>query len=255
MAAGIGEREPYLRSRFSRFAAFVMASLLPGAYSAAQTLPAPFEAEYAGRKFPLTAETTIRLARAGDYYRYTMRGAVYMAFYKLTETYDCSVAQVRDGEIYPLEYVHRDRRGDLRTHFDWRERTARTTRGDGSVVEITDLPRVAWDVMSFHLRLRADAQAAQGNGRDYAVVEKGVLTRHRAKYAGTETIEIDGDAVKAAGVVAESPKRVHEFWFAPNYAWLPVRIAVGEVTLELASSPKAAARPVEPAGAAAPRCE
>lgn len=243
----------------SRFVIFVLALLPPASGALAQAWPAPFEAEYTGSKFPFGARATIRLARLGDYYRYSMRGSVHMAFFRVTETYDCSVLQVRDGELYPSEYVHRDSRDsrrDLHTRFDWSSRTARTTRGDGAVVEVDGLPHVAWDAMSIQMRLRADAPAGEGGGeRDYAVVEKGVLTRHRAKRAGAETIEVAGIPMNAAKMVVESRKRVNQFWFAPDYAWLPVRLLVSGVTLELTSSPEQAARPAGPAAETPPSCE
>lgn len=222
-------------------------------------MPAPFEAQYTGSKFPLSAKVTAGLSRRGDYYRYTMRSAVYMAFYKVTETYDCSVLHVRDGALYPLEYVHRDRRTsrrNLHTRFDWSSRTARTTRGDGAVLEVDELPRPAWDVMSIHMRLRADAAAAApGAERHYAILEKGVLTRQRAKHEGVETTEVDGVTLRAAKMALESPKRASAFWFAPDHAWLPVRITVGGITIELTSPPEQAARRVEPPAETAPRCE
>lgn len=240
-------------------AAAVLALILTAAPAAAAEVPAPFEAKYTGRRFPLRAEATLRLEHLGDYLRYTMRATVAMGFYVLTETYDCSVMQVQDGALHPLEYRHRDRRDRdraVRIEFDREHRRARVLRGDGSVAELEQLPSPAFDVMSIQVRLRADAPAlGPEETREYAVIERGGLRAHRVRQAGTEFVPGNGVPLQALKVVAESTRRTSTFWFAPAYDWLPVRMEVGGVTLTLASPPEEAARPIGPATDALPGCE
>lgn len=239
-------------------AVVVLSLCIYGASAAAFTLPAPFEAEYEGSKFPLTAKAKISLSRAGDYYRYTLRGSVHAAMYKWTEVYDCSVVQLRGKELYPLEYAHRDKRTprrDLQARFDWQRRSVQIASGNGAEQQLDDLPHIAWDLMSIQVQLRADvAGAAPGASFDYAVVEKDKVTHHRATIEGIETVETNKDGLQAVKVRAQGPKGVNFFWFAKDYAWLPIRIDLGGVTLQLVSPPEQAARPASDPPSAAPHC-
>jgi Protein of unknown function (DUF3108) len=225
----------------------------------AQTLPAPFSAEYAGSKFPLSARVTIALSRAGDYYRYTLRGTVRAAFFKWTDVYDCSLLRVDGDTFYPLEYVHHDShdsRRDMHTHFDWKERVVRTTRGDGSAAKVSPLPRVAWDPMSIQVRLRADvAGAERGTERSYDIIEKGKIKHRRVRFDGVGEIQSDRDSLQVAKVETVGDKYDNAFWFAKNYAWLPVRVSMSGVTLNLVSPPEHAARTAAPAAGAPPVCQ
>lgn len=240
-----------------RPAVALLALVAAGAVPAAPELPAPFEARYEGRRFPLSARATITFARHGEFYRYTLRGAVYLGFFKGTEIYDCSVMELQGGTLRPLEYLHRDSRKperNLRTRFDWSRGVARTESGDGGVREVA-LAHPAWDVMSVQVRLRRDvAGAAVGEAFEYAVVYRGELRRQRAQVEGRETIETEAGRVEATRVRSEDPKRTNFFWFAGDHAWLPVRLTVSDVTLELASPPGEAARPADPAPAEPPAC-
>lgn len=226
--------------------------------AAAFTLPAPFEAEYRGSKFPFSAQAKMSLSRAGDYYQYALRGSVHTAMYKWTELYDCSVLQLRGNELYPLEYVHRDKRSprrDIAARFDWQHQSVRVIAGDGAQQELADLPAVAWDLMSIQVRLRTDVPgAAPGTAFDYAVVERDKLTQHRAIVEGIEPVATDDYRVQAVKVRVQGPKGATFFWFAKDFAWLPIRIDVGGVALELVSPPEQAARPAAPPTPAAPRC-
>lgn len=239
-------------------AVVVLGLCIYGASAAAFTLPAPFEAEYEGSRFPLKAKAKISLSRAGDYYRYTLRGSVHAAMYKWTEVYDCSVVQLRAHEFYPLEYVHRDKRNprrNIQARFDWQRRSVRIATGDGGEQQLDDLPRVAWDLMSVQLQMRADVPgAAPGTNFDYAVVGKDKITHHRATVEAIEPVDGNKYALEAVKIRAQGPKGVNFFWFAKDYAWLPVRIDLGGVTLQLVSSPEQAARPPADPPSAAPHC-
>jgi len=239
--------------------AAALALILTAAPTAPAELPAPFEAKYAGRRFPLKAEATLRLERLGDYLRYTMRATVGVGFYVLTETYDCSVMQAQDGALHPLEYRHRDRRDSDRAvgiRFDREHRRARVVRGDGSVAEIEQLPSPVFDVMSIQVRLRADAPAlGSEETREYAVVERGGLRTYRVRQGGAESVPANGVALQALKLVAESARRASAFWFAPAYGWLPVRMEVGGVTLTLVSPPEEAARTTGAPTDEVPACE
>lgn len=247
-----------MKSKLNRLPVFALALLLPVAGAPAESLPAPFEADYEGAKFPLTAKAKITLSRVGDYYRYTLRGSIFAAFYKWTEVYDCSVLHVRGSELYPLEYVHRDtrkRRRNVHTRFDWANGTVRTTAADGSVQEIKGLKRVAWDVMSIQVRMRADMpDASPGDAFDYALVRRGRVTQHRARVQGVEALETGKQSLRTVKVSTEGAKRETTLWFAKDYAWLPVRISMDGVMLNLASPPGNAARNAAPPTGDMPRC-
>lgn len=227
--------------------------------AAAVERPAPFVAEYRSAKFPFSAKAEIRLLRAGEYFRYTMHSTVYLGFYRVTETYDCSIGRIRRDELYPLEYVHRDARKErrnLHVRFDQAAGVAHLTRGDGSTTQLRDLPQSVWDPLSIQLKLRTDAANAEVGARfDYAVAEKNGVKRYSASYDGIETILVGENSLEAARVTAESSKRPTIFWFAPKYGWLPVRMTIGQVTLELSSAPATAERPPSPPAAEPPRCD
>jgi Protein of unknown function (DUF3108) len=225
----------------------------------AQTLPSPFSAEYEGSKFPFSARVTIALSRTGDYYRYTLRGTVRAAFLKWTDVYDCSLLRVDGDTFHPLEYVHRDSRDsrrDVHMRFDWKEHVARTTRGDGTAAEVTPLPDIAWDPMSIQVRLRADVGGAdRGAERSYDVVEKGKIKHRRVRFGDVGKMPSGRDSFEVVKVEAVGSKRDNAFWFAKNYAWLPVRVSMGGVILELVSPPDKSARAAAPATDATPVCQ
>jgi hypothetical protein len=246
------------KSAATRRIAFALALLFWATASPAQGLPAPFEAIYEGSKFPLSAKVTIALARMGDYYRFSLRGSVYATFFKWTDVYDCSVLHLKGDGFYPVEYVHRDtraRRHNVRTRFDWPQRTAQVTRGDGTRREIHDLPEIAWDPMSVQVRLRADVAAARrGAELGYDIVGKDKIKHRRVRVSGVDQVPFDGNALQV--VKAESISDDHDdaFWFARDYAWLPVRVTMGGVTLDLVSPPGDAARTAAPSADGVPEC-
>jgi hypothetical protein len=270
---GPGRRRTGAAARRSRYHGgvralpYVLALALAGpaggatAPAADAPAPAPFAARYEGHRFPLGARATLALARHGEYYKYSLRGAVYLGFFKGGEIYDCSVMRLERGVLRPLEYVHRDSRRpgrNLHTRFHWDEGVARTETGAGEVREVALAPPV-WDVMSVQVRLRRDvATAAPGASFEYPVVYRGELRRQRARVEGRETLETEAGRIAATRVRSEDPKRTNFFWFAGDYAWLPVRLTVSGVTLELVSPPGEAARAASEgesdAGTAPPSC-
>jgi Protein of unknown function (DUF3108) len=243
-----------LLSKLSHDLLRVFALLLASIGTTAAALPAPFAAQYAGTKFPLNAKAQISLERFGDYYKYVLRGAVFLTFYKASEIYDCSVIEVRDGELYPLEYLHRDKRSSQHVRYDWPANTIRTTVGDGPVLRLEDVQPVVWDLMSIQVRLRADVPATRrGDQLEYAVVHKGEITRHRARNEGVEAVEAGEQVLQAVRVQAEDRKGGYTFWFAKDFGWLPIRFTLRGVTLELVSPPAQAGREPAPA-AGVPTC-
>src|SRR5690606_37262066 len=100
---GPGRRRTGAAARRSRYHGgvralpYVLALALAGpaggatAPAADAPAPAPFAARYEGHRFPLGARATLALARDGEYYKYSLRGAVYLGFFKGGEIYDCSV--------------------------------------------------------------------------------------------------------------------------------------------------------------------
>ena len=229
------------------------------AISAAAELPAPFEADYEGNKFPFSAKATIALQRIGDYYRYAMRGSVRAAFFKWSDVTDCSILRVQGERFFPVEYAHLDSRNpqrNLHARYDWERRALHIRRGDGAPEVVGDLPADAWDVMSVQLRLRADiAGAKPGTELAYDVIEKNHVKQQRLKIESFDDVQVGGRAMQIVSAEADDGKHRHEFWFAKNYAWLPVRIAISGVALDMVSSPEKAARAALPASNAVPSCE
>jgi len=227
--------------------------------STADELPAPFEAEYEGAKFPFSAKATIALQRIGDYYRYSMRGSVRAAFFKWTDFYDCSLLHIQGNEFFPVEYVHRYSREpgrNILTRFDWEHRKAHMMRGDGTAQDIGELPPIAWDLMSVQVRLRADVAAAnRGAKLSYDVVEKDQVKKRHLTVEGLDDAQLNERTMKVMKAETENGKHRHRFWFAKNYAWLPVRVSIDGVSLDLVSPPEGAARAVAPGGEAPPSCQ
>ena len=227
--------------------------------STADELPAPFEAEYEGVKFPFSAKATITLQRIGDYYRYSMRGSVRAAFFKWTDVYDCSLLHVRGNEFFPVEYVHRysrEPKRNISTRFDWEHRKMHMIRGDGTAQDIGELPPIAWDLMSVQVRLRADVAAAnRGTQLSYDVVEKDEVRKRRLTVKGLEEIQLNDRTLNVMKAEAEDGKHRHQFWFAKNYAWLPVRVSIDGVSLDLVSPPERAARAAASADDTPPSCQ
>lgn len=237
---------------FRLLLAFVLAQ---GVEAAAATPPAPFEAQYAGRKFPLSAEANISLQRQGDYYKYVLRGGVYVGFYEVSEIYDCSIIRVRDDRLYPLEYLHRDKRSSQHIRYDWSAGEIRTTVDGGPVRTVAGVQPTVWDLMSIQVRLLADfPQTQRGDQREYTVIHKGEMRRHRARNEGVETIEAGDQKLQTVRIRAEDRKGGYTFWFAKDYAWLPARFTLRGVTLELVSPPADAVRAATPE-AGVPVCE
>ena len=225
--------------------------------AAAQSLPAPFEADYKAAKFLFTAKAKVRLVRVGEYYKYTMRSVVHGPFER-GEVYDCSVLQVVNSRLLPLTYVHerKDRESsNVRTRFDWSRNTIITTLSDGREREVKNVKDPVWDVLSIQLALLRDASSAQDTGSaDYSVVNRGRLTSYRANREGVETIEVAGSSVKTVKVKVIGPKRTNWFWFAPDYSWLPARMHISEVVFDLASPPGRTRREANAAGDVPPEC-
>jgi len=227
----------------------------------ADGLPAPFEATYEGAKFPFSARATIGLQRMGDYYRYEMRATVHATVFKWTDIYDCSLMRIEEEQFYPIAYVHRDSRDadhNRQARFDRERHAVDLRRGSVGAQVIENVPKDAWDLLSVQMRLRADvANAAPGAELTYDVVEKDEIKARRLKVGGRDEAWLNGQTmgvVKAESIGREAKHR-HEFWFAADYAWLPVRVSVGGVTLDLVSPPKDAARVSAPSADSPPRCE
>lgn len=237
---------------------FALALFVWAVGSPAQTLPAPFEAQYAGSKFPLSAKVTMALARLGDYYRFTLRGSVYATFFKWTDVYDCSVLRVHGDRFDPIEYVHQDTREsrhNVRVRFDWSQHTVRVMRGDGTQHEIHDLPPIAWDPLSVQLRMRADVAAARAGAElGYDIVGKDSIKHRRVRVSGVDEVSFDESVLQIVKADTISGDHNNAFWFARDYAWLPVRVSIGGVTLDLVSSPGSAARAASAATAKIPGC-
>ena len=224
----------------------------------AQSLPVPFEADYEASKSVLSAKAKIKLSRMGEYYKYTMRSVVYFGFLKLGEAYECSVLHVIGNRLYPVKYVHQkegEKLPKVQTRFDWTRKTITTTLGDGRERKIENVQYPAWDIFSIHLGLLMEVSSAHRTGQsEYSVVHKGRLTSHRASFEGIETVTTSGDSLQTVKVKVRGPKRANWFWFAKDFAWLPVRIDISDVVLQLVSPPGQAHREVGPPASGVPTC-
>jgi hypothetical protein len=225
---------------------------------AAQSLPVPFEADYTATKFVYSAKAKIKLSRTGEYYKYAMRSAVHLGFFKQGEVYDCSILQVVGNRLYPVSYLHlkeSDKSDNVQTRFDWTGKTISTILGDGRERKIKGVQYPTWDVLSIQLGLIMDVSSADRAGRsDYAVVDRGRLTSYQASVEEIESIDTAGDSVRSVKVKVRGPKRTNWFWFAKDFAWMPVRFEINDVVLQLASPPGQARREAEPADSGIPAC-
>lgn len=224
----------------SRLAAMIAVALLTAATPVvALELPKPFSATYVGRPYMVgKLVVVITLERSGDRLKYTMRSKASAPFYR-NEFYECSVLALRGDRIYPLEYKHTDKNNaakNLTGRFDWNTNTATVTRADGKETRITGLVWPVWDPLSLQVGIMNDLLNGKfGTEKVYRVLDRNGVRDRRLRLAGDEEIET-ATAPKAIKIERTDGKP-ERLWFASDYDYMPVRIELKGVRVDLASDP------------------
>lgn len=233
------------------------ASLAVSAPVAAKEIPKPFSATYIGRPYAIgKLDTVITLERIGDRLKYTMRTKASALFYS-NEFYECSLMAVRGDRIYPLEYKHTDKNNpakNLTGRFDWNTNTATVTRADGKETRIAGLVWPVWDPLSLQVGIMTDLLNGKfGAEKSYRLLNRDGVGQRRLRMAGDERIETGTAALKAVKVERTNGKS-ERLWFAKEHGYLPVRIEIKNLNVELVSDPARAARDSPAPSASTPRC-
>ncbi len=221
----------------------------------------PFIAQYEGKKkiflFTATAKAQLELHRSGQYLKYDMRSTVTWSILK-RKFYDCSIIRLDGDKMLPLEYLHIDdsnREFNVRSRFDWDNGKAETTLGDASSPKIVDLTWPTWDPMSFQLALLTLAPArAPGSSESHHVLERGTLKQHSVHFNGAVAITSKLGNLNAYEVITKKTKGGAALWLAPDLSWVPARITIEDVTIDLIAAPTIK-NVAEDADGLAPQCE
>lgn len=225
--------------------------------AAAVEIPKPFSATYLGRPYAVgKLEVVITLERIGDHLRYTMRSKASAPFYR-NEFYECSVMVVRQERIYPLEYKHTDKNNaakNLTGRFDWNAHTATVTRADGDATRITGLVWPVWDPLSLQVGIMTDLLNGKfGTERVYRLLDRNGVSERRLRVTGAQDIATATAALQAT-TVERTDGKLERLWFAQAHGYLPVRIEIKNVSVELVSDPARAARESAAPSEPTPRC-
>lgn len=213
-------------------------------------IPEPFTARYAGEKriALIKARATLDLAleRHGDYLKYTSHSEVRWSFYR-REFYDCSILELHSDQqhgdqLRPLEYQHIDEGdsdNDVHTRFDWQQQRAITQRADETEPRINDIQWPAWDPMSFQVALMAIApEQAPGSTQDHSMVERGKRRDYRVTFAGSSADSESPGVYRVSSERLNSDKQVsNALWLAPDHHWVPQRIQIDDVAIDLQAAP------------------
>lgn len=242
----------------SRLASMLAASLLMAAAPVtALEIPKPFSATYLGRPYAVgKLEAVITLERVGHHLKYTMRSKASALFYR-NEFYECSVMAVRKERIYPLEYKHTDNENPAKNvtgRFDWNTNTATVARADGKETRITGLVWPVWDPLSLQVGIMTDLLNGKfGTEQVYRLLDRNGVGTRRLRVTGAEEIATVSAALEAT-TVERADGKPERLWFAKEHGYLPVRIEIKNVSIELVSDPARAARASAAPSESMPRC-
>lgn len=220
----------------------------------------PFSGQYEGKKtialIPATAKADIALQRSAQFVVYTMRSRVKWAVLE-RKFRDCSVMRIEGDKLLPLEYEHVDEsqpEHNVRTRFDWKENKAITVLGAATKPALAEIAWPTWDPMSFQVALIALAQQRRpGDSEAHRVIERGVAKAYEVRFSGAVPVAGARQNVQAHEIVARKATGQIQLYLLPQSQWRPFRIAIDDVTIDLAAGGRAEA----PAGLAegqVPQC-
>ncbi len=230
------EQEPDLGRRRRRIpiiismSAACLAVILCSPPARSAGLPADFSADYSGHGRALfflrkKANATIALSTQGEKIKYEQDTSI--GGYRW---YECTGVTRRDGEMFPVEFVHVDEsRGEKNIHsvFNQQRRTVHTAIGEGTLKEISRAftPPV-WDPLSVQLKLMTALAQGRKDNYSYTVVSKGKPKQYVFNVAGFEKVETQAGQYDAWKVKRVSRKNELTFWFAPSLDYIPVKMMV-----------------------------
>lgn len=237
---------------------FVIVAVLltASAQAVAIDIPRSFSATYVGRPYGIgKLEAVITLERSGDHLKYTMQSNVSAPLYR-NEFYECSVMALRGDRIYPLEYKHTDKNNpakNLTGRFDWNANTATVTRVDKEK-RITGLVWPVWDPLSLQVGIMTDLLNGKfGAEKTYRLLDRAGVKEKRLRNAGEERMDVDKMQLTATRIERQDGK-AERLWFAEERDYMPVRIELKNVDVQLATPPRQIPSPSAAPTQVAPRC-
>jgi hypothetical protein len=211
--------------------------------------PGPYSARYTGAMGLL--DTRVNLARTATGMRYEYRSS--LAGYTF---YECSVMALNDGQLAPVEFIHKEIGGDGKRDehivFDAAKRTVTVTRGDERRV-YPDLSFPIWDALSVQLKVAADV-AGGLKALSYQVADKGGIKMRNFRVGQPGRVSFKGQDYPGVRIERDETKSRFYILVAPKLNYVPVELGynakvVGWVTAGLAEY-KAGSAAIVPA-----RCE
>jgi len=229
---------------------------LPSLVSA-ETLPAPFTANYAGTKYLVfDIESNFKLEQFGEYLKYTFHTRGHFMFIS-NELYDCSVMRIANNELYPVEHKHTDKKDskyNASTRFDWNQGIAHVEIGDGRKLTVKDLKKPLWDPLSLQVHLMSDVMNGQlQNPKTYQLIEYGELSQWPIHIKKTTSLETEHSKLNTV-MVERTDGKSFKLWFARDFGFIPAQIELQDTRLLLTSKPDQTRRPVQPTSTEVPHC-
>ncbi|TQV87027.1 DUF3108 domain-containing protein [Aliikangiella coralliicola] len=216
--------------------------LLAVSASTATSFPLSFTSVYEGSEYAvLNGEARIEFVRSNNYIKYSLKAKGSLLFFSVHKTYDCSVLKIEGDSIVPLEYLHTDSKeskNNVKTIFDWNNKTITTTRGLDRVSVLNDVDSTLWDPLSAQVYLMKLASSQTvGFTHDYQVIEKGRVNPQQAHFEKMMKYETEFKELDTLKVVSKADVGGGTLWLAKNYAWIPAAIEIDGITIELKSEP------------------
>ncbi|MEW5756087.1 MAG: DUF3108 domain-containing protein [Pseudomonadota bacterium] len=224
--------------------AILLLLLLTAATSLADDQIRPFIAHYEGKKkvllFTVTANARVELTRTGQYLKYVMDSTVKWSVFK-RKFYDCSLIRLDQHGMKPLEYLHVDESNkefNVKSSFDWESNKAVTVLGSSAEPTTVDITWPTWDPMSFQVALMSAAPVQSiGKSDPYQVLERGKLKQHQVTFNGDRALDTRLGNMKVYEIISRKTKGGAALWLAPDYGWIPARITIDDVTIDLNAAP------------------
>jgi hypothetical protein len=196
--------------------------------------PGPYSARYTGVMGLL--DTRVNLARTAAGLRYEYRSS--LAGYTF---YECSLMALNDGQLAPIEFIHKEIGGDGKRDehilFDAAKRTVTVTHG-GETRVYPDLNFPIWDALSVQLKVAADI-AGGLKALSYQVADKGGIKTRNFRVGQPGRVSFKGRDYAGVRIERDETKQRFYILVAPKLNYVPVELGynakvVGWVTAGLA---------------------
>jgi len=199
----------------------------------AADIPTPFTASYKASSgiIPL-GEACITLTRDQGNLKYVLDIET-----PLGDLREISQLKIVNNRFHPVKFKHQEKSKQVVSKFD-RQQGVVTTSRTGKDDRVVSLPagEEVWDLLSVQLKLMTDLSGlSEETSFKYQVVNKrGKIKPYVVTLKRLEAVETEMGNYKARLVVVA--KKDRKFWFAPGLNYMPVKLEIEEVSLELQST-------------------